>query len=264
MSGRPFLRLREILAAMMAGVRLNTVRLEARAGRPLLCKRRRWYAPLVIPFGNFVSQRRSVPVRVLNAAQWIARERICAVHCRGSDLEINPAGELCQSVAAGEPLHLLLGNTELDWGRALDAVAAAARALRAFHRLTLAGEGAPASHGDATVRNVAVDPHDMLATWFDFDLSHDPCSPPHARHADDLRALIFSALPHLPAEQIAPMAKSAVAAYAESDVLAELSRQLDSGRLNRDFYHLAQTLAPAPARAACREAVLQAILRQEE
>lgn len=249
-----------LAAQAIALTRLNTVSSESdAAGRVTICKRRRRYAAWLLVPANQVIRRRCAPVHVLGEAGWIERE-LSIAQCGAAQAQVVLRGRtLCFAAAPGLPLHRLLDRADLDDERKLEAMFLAAGALRAFHAHTLPGEPARASHGDATVRNVAVDLHARRAVWFDFDLAHALQAEAAVRQADDLRALVFTSLPHLRAELTPALARGVVEHYADAKVLLALKRQLESPWLRFDLYHLAQTLAPPARREACRQALVRAI-----
>lgn len=251
----------EWLARRMAATHLNRVWFILEAGRPYVLKRRRWFSPLLIFFGNGVSRVRRVPVIVLQNRAWRAWEARVNPLVNGFDAVCDGRRRLRVERAAGEPLQQILAAPRHGLEQKAEAIAAAARAMRALHAAHLPAGGQALSHGDATVRNVAYDFASGRAQWFDFDLAHDLRTSAALRHADDLRALIFSAAPLLAAAELPPIAEALLEAYGASPALAALERLVADPRLDTDLYHRAQTLAGASQRRACRAALLHALRR---
>ena len=109
----------------------------------------------------------------------------------------------------GESLNCVLSRTDVSLKRKLNCIALALCALLLLHKRPAVwpdGQTRRLSHGDATAENVYVDDLQQCACWFDFDMRHRPDIPEVQRHADDLRALIFSSAVHLAADQYAQLA----------------------------------------------------------
>lgn len=247
---------RELFAWIMAQVRLNT----AIAVGGAVLKRRKWYAPMIILPGNLISRMRPASVCVLPDKDWFAWEK--RIHAALNRIDVTARNAWLRIPAApGEALQDILKSD-----RALHekqrAMAAAGRALRAMHALALS-DGVLLSHGDATIRNVVYDPERDRARWIDFDLRHNLRVAARMRHADDLRALLYSACPHAADEDYAALFRAAIEAYGDREVLSELGRRIAHRSLDRDLYHLAQTLAPRPRRDACRDAIAALLGRMD-
>ena len=60
---------------------------------------------------------------------------------------------------------------------------------------------------DATAENHCVDDLRQSASWFDFGTRHRADIPEIHRHADDLRALVFSSAVHMAADQYDQLAQ---------------------------------------------------------
>src|SRR5690349_16581331 len=83
------------------------------------------------------------------------------------------------------------------------ALCLASTALRELHgqSMDVAGSDWQLSHGDATCHNVLIDNEHHVAHWIDFDIRHRLGLPKLERHADDLRALIFSSCSMVPSPE---------------------------------------------------------------
>lgn len=142
----------------------------------------------------------------------------------------------------GAKLGAILSSTADDKIK-LQALRAAVEALRRSHATIVTWPDAaerPFSHADTHAGNVFYDPASQRATWFDFELIHDPSMPAETRHADDLRALSFSAAAKAPDSLWPAMAETVVNAIGSVQVLSELhdlSRRICA---NPTMAHVAQ------------------------
>ncbi len=240
-----------IVAIWLSRLRLNDVRSKG----TFIEKRRRRAAELLLAPGNLLTQKRSVPLRVLSESAWHRRE-LEVGPALGRRVSLEPGGWLRMERAEGAIVAEALRRSPRE-DLSLEMIRAAALALRELHRLDFDGE--PLSHGDATVRNVTVAESRRRATWFDFDAQHlDGRSTPAERRADDLRALIFSAAAHLRGPfDAAHLAENAIEAYGDAEALIALAALVSRDDLSHDLWHLAQCSGLSPAgHSACREAIL--------
>lgn len=251
------------LARLMAATHLNQVRFLNEGGQPIVAKRRRGYSPVVIFFGNWVSRMRRVPVIVMQNKAWHDWERRVNPAVNGFEAACDARGWLRVPLGEGRSLQEYLASSEYGLEQKLAALRVAARALRQLHETRLPGSGEWLSHGDATVRNVAYDAGRQRARWFDFDLRHDLRTEAALRHADDLRALIFSSLPWVEPTTIEQYAGAMLAGYGNGPALVRLRELVNAPLLDYGLYHLAQTLACAERRCACRAALLRGLDRME-
>jgi hypothetical protein len=230
------------VAASIRAVHINRVRFQNVGGRTFVLKERHLFSWVLIIPGNFVFRWRQVPVQVLDTNQWKAWERAVV------PLEHPPQEPNSRSLAIPEidgiPLCQLLGDGNILAEQKLELVSLAARSLRKFHQREI---DAPAhgsirlSHGDATVRNVMISREMQTATWFDFDLRHDLRVKPNDRHADDLRALLFSAAHYFPDENLMTLVRVIKETYDQANVWEKLAQQAHGQWLNLDLFHLAHT-----------------------
>lgn len=214
-------------------------------GREFVFKVRHKLSWLLIPPGNFVFRWRMVSVRVLTNRQWKAWERT-VVPFDLPDKEASP-GTLAMANVHGRPLAQLL-NEEQRKPQKLALVSEAVSALHQFHQQVREVPDFGAirlSHGDATTRNVMIDADARKATWFDFDLRHDLTISATMRHADDLRAILFSAAHYFPAQDLPDLVHVARQAYDEPKTWLELTRQVNSRWFSVDLFHLAHTRPPS-------------------
>jgi hypothetical protein len=214
---------------------------------------RSWYAPCLILLGNWYLRWLSTGVKILPTRVWLDWE--CRLHTELSGLIAQRAGRrrLLLPWIEGQPLAEILASRTQDPAHKDQAVRLAAAALIQAHQHHLLwpdGVSRPLSHGDATARNVLCDVAGGRAAWIDFETLHDPRRTAAWRHADDLRALVWSA-----AETVTPDAYEAICAavidcVSDAAVLGELAR-VAAGE-QPSVYHLAQgTLSPAQHRRLC-------------
>ncbi len=226
-----------MLAARIQAVKINRVWFD----QDKVYKCRRWWGCVLILLGNPVLACRQVPVRVLFNGQWIRWEREVK-HVLNSEA-IESGHVLACNQLRGVPLaNWLAESTETKDAR-LEVLGIAVNALREFHCLTIEEGRAgavPLSHGDATLNNVLYDQESRSAQWIDFDLRHWLSVPAPQRHADDLRALLFSASCHFSDAEIPELLSVVRQQYDCQVVWNCLIDQLSSRWFRFDVFHRAQ------------------------
>lgn len=248
--------LRRGLGLALGGIVLNDVRLVDRGGDPRALKRRRWYAPLLILGGRLYIRLSGVRIRVVPEREWLAREIRFYRDLYGETAEVRD--RWLDVPRRGEALALYLRRPELTPADIRRAVASASGELHRLHRLVVRDGSATRSfsHGDAGARNVAYDAASGRSHWFDFEMAHPPGGNRAWRQADDLRALLFSALALVPVSHRAGTAAALSAAYPDEEVRAALRERLAPGRLEADTYHLAQVRLGADEHESIRRLIL--------
>lgn len=225
-------------AKILAGVKLNRVTRVVEDGRAYYLKRRCWYAPaLIAGAGALLAPHFSV----LPERAWLAWEPGIYRLVYGCDVPLASAGQLRLPELPGAVLAEVLRAANSPLEAKLRALAAAVAALRSLHGLWVRFPGGGAgrfSHADATAHNVIYDPSYGAARWFDFETIHDQRRPQAWRHADDLRALAYSAAACLHEHELAAAARSIVSTYADRSVLLALRGMI--GRSRHDMFRLAQ------------------------
>lgn len=235
----------EQFGAWLGGIRLHEVEPRlALGGSPTIAKRRRRFVPPLIGLGNLALRLMGSGIRVLPDPEWHARERALHLALHAIELEAGPEGWLILPRWPGVVLADLARDRREPAPSRLLGLAAAVRALRALHRVDLRGLGrgapGPLSHGDATARNVLFDFESGIARWFDFDTAHDPNQPSTWRHADDLRALIYSAAESFVDLPVTALLRTVRDAYPDPAPWGDLRDRLSRGTLHRSLLHLAQ------------------------
>jgi hypothetical protein len=232
------------------------------SARRFVLKRRRWYAPAVIFAGNTYIRILGLHIRVLQNREWLRREADLYRRLYAEQVAVRPGGWM-EVPCIGGDLAVYLANPAHSSASKMEALRCATRELLRIHAITVeeGGTSRTFSHGDAGVRNVAYAPNEGRAHWFDFEVVHASECSDEWRQADDLRALLFSALACLP-ESLARNAIDVVLrAYPKEPVLKALLERIASGILDVDTYHLAQ-LQIAPALHARLVALLSRRLTQ--
>lgn len=224
------------LAARVEAVDINRVWIQQNK----VCKTRRWWGWVLILIGNPVLACRQVPVRVLFATQWIRWEREVKRAVNGEAISLGSV--LVCNRLPGVPLANWMTDSGETKDVRLEVLKIAMTSLQEFHRVELDNGSAdriPLSHGDATLNNVLYDAENRSVQWIDFDLRHWLNVPAPQRHADDLRAFLFSAVRHLPVAEIPEFLTAMQQQYDAPSVWSCLRSQLSSCWFRFDVFHRA-------------------------
>ena len=190
----------------------STVRMRAHEnGEPVVRKRRRVYAPLLIWMNELLAAILKPGVRVLPQREWEERERRINLSLRGASIEVDADGMLVLPRLTGQTLAGLLEDPGSKPPVRRRAIERAVVALADFHRLGF-------THGDAMAENVLVDLEADVAHWFDFETRHEENRPLAWRRADDVRALLVTCLVRTAPGQRADTFELILTAYADEDV----------------------------------------------
>jgi len=226
-----------LLAARAEAADINRVWVEE--GNVHKC--RRWWGWVLILIGNPVLACRQVPVGVLFNSQWLRWEREVKRAVNGET--VSPGRVLICNQLSGVPLADWLAEFGATKEARLEVLKKAVNGLREFHRVQVdndRGDSIPLSHGDATLNNVLYDVENDSLQWIDFDLRHWLNVPAPQRHADDLRAFLFSAVRHLPDDEIPEFLSAMQQQYDAPPVWSCLRAQLSSRWFRLDVFHQAQ------------------------
>ena len=235
------------IAGLIRCVKVNRVTFQTIDDQEFVCKTRHPLSPLLIFPGNIVLRWRKVPVRVLFTRQWIEWERKLAPINFNND-QSSPRTLMLARIP-GTPLVDVLASSNVSTDQKLEVMSISVNSLRGFHERcceTNEHGSIQLSHGDATVRNLMIDLESTSTNWFDFDLRHDLQLPANARHADDLRALLFSAAHFFDIEDLSKLVDVAHSAYGHHHVWDELAAQVTSRWFGLDLFHLAHIRPPSP------------------
>ncbi|MBS0204608.1 MAG: hypothetical protein JSS49_17020 [Planctomycetes bacterium] len=248
---------RLVLARHLASIRLHHSHLDLSVGRTIRIKRRTRWSAILIPLGNAWLRLQGTLSTALPLPEWLLWETAVG---RALGRTVGIEGDQRGIQVADHPgicLAVLL-QSNIDLPMKLAAIQAAATALRRLHQACIDGCGLinwPLSHGDATSRNVIIDPATGTATWIDFDMRHLPTLATTTRRADDLRALLWSSLADLAESAFADGIAAGFDGYADAAIESEV-RDLTLATVCPTTFELAQ--APFSANAFV---VLQALLR---
>ena len=245
-----FARLFSPVAWCISKVRINRTALVEIEGEQFVLKKRSFVSPVLIAIGNRVLSLRRVPVEVLHYKEWLQWERQIQAASASAGSKESSEGLLMHKLP-GRALPELIGSETMNDDRAIEMLSLALNALYQMHQLSLeAGIGVNArscffSHGDASISNVLFDVKSNQACWFDFDLRHNLRQPAQLRHADDLRAFLYTATQCLKsrggsAELIQQFQDAMRSAYPAEQVWKSLNEITSSRWFAIDLFHRAQ------------------------
>jgi hypothetical protein len=227
---------------LIANPRLNMVSAYHTPTATIYRKRRYWYAAALIGIARLQPAR----FRVLGTAAWQVWEPAVYQQLYQQTVTVTNDGALLVPAMPGQTVAAMLAQP-IDPEHALAAVAAAIRALAQLHQYSIVlsdGRCARLSHGDATIANVTYDAASDTAFWFDFETVHNPAWPHPWCCADDLRALLCSAIARLGSEHIVAVTKLIGREYPDRQIQQLLREVLLQLRQQPDAWHLAQTQLP--------------------
>lgn len=237
---RPLYALVRLGGKILAKASLSHIRKSVQRGQSFHMKSRRWYTPFLIFGANTFL---NLDYYVLPKKEWLVWEPAIYRLAHGWEVQAGETGQLKLPDIPGVVLANLLKAANYDAKTKREALASAIGALRELHQIWVRfpdGVEGYFSHGDATVQNVIYDTPNRAAYWFDFETVHDSHRPPEWRHADDLRALTYSAVACLPEQELAEVAKLAVTAYVDPSVLRVFRRTIERLQQRTSMFHLAQ------------------------
>jgi hypothetical protein len=242
-------RFANFLAWGIGFVSVNHIHIDSERSHSIIKMRSMWNR-IPVTIGSFVFRFRDPAIRVLPTREWIEWESAIQ-SAMGQKSERIKSGIRSEKLP-GEPLAKLLKQTEYSEQQKRDWVVLACRELANLHQIRLDPGNVHLSHADASVSNVMIVRADgqssevgqvragKSATWFDFDLRHDLTAASIDRQADDLRALIFTALVCCRWNDVQSLIDGLKLAYANSEVWAALKQVLANRKLDCDVFHLAQ------------------------
>lgn len=234
-----------------AGVRLlrrvKTCRTERvlQDGTDFYSRRRVWWMDWLLPLSNWALRGTRPKVLMLPTGPWQRRE--VQMHGRLNRVAVlmRPRGMLVPAFA-GQSLDGWLKSGRVSREDKLRALRLGMVALWTAHQQgvpTPHGVDRPFTHGDATCGNVVVALEEARAAWIDFETMHEEADCLSVRRADDLRALLLSALELLEPGSFPAVWRLVRDSYPDPEVMAALAAAL---RLrSRPMYHWAQALPHA-------------------
>lgn len=180
--------------AFCYGRKFASVRRVSEPGGVFFEKRRYRRTALLVAVANPILESTGASVVALPEAEWLHWECRIARHVHQGRPEVR-GRTLRLPRLPGIRLADYLADTP-DTAVRLETFMTVARELVRLHALDVQfpdGQTRHFSHGDAHAKNVLFDAGSGIATWFDFEAMHIPTLAVEDRHADDWRALVFSA-----------------------------------------------------------------------
>jgi serine/threonine protein kinase len=221
------------LGRLLRAGRYSKARIVYENGEPLVRKRRRFYAPLLVWLGGPLVRLLDTGVHILPQRDWEAREREVYLRLYDASIRVDGDGALVLPRLAGETLATLLENSTLEESARKAAIESAAVALADFHATGF-------THGDAMAENVLVDLESGVARWFDFETVHDSGRPMAWRRADDVRALLSTCLLRTAPAKLAETLDLILDVYADDAVTRLLAPSFTSVFRRPLTFHLGQ------------------------
>jgi serine/threonine protein kinase len=230
---RSYFRLCLALGSLLRSARYSKSRTVSQGGEGQVRKQRSFYAPLLIRLGDPVVRILDTGVQVLPQREWEARERLIYGSLYGRSIQVDGDGVLVLPCLRGDTLATLLEVPQLEESKRQRAIALAVVALARFHH-------AGFTHGDAMAENVMIDLEAGVAHWFDFETVHVSSRPTVWRRADDVRALLASALLRTDPGKLAETLQLILDVYADEEVTRILATSFTSAFRRPLTFHLGQ------------------------
>ena len=258
---------RRLIGRILASGRLHRIQYSNVDGAEIVLKSRRFGSGVAIVVGNLYLHLQRGNVEVLTGREWLRWELAvesatnCDIVIRSHSSPHENFRGLISRVSPGLPLRNILIDSTRSFDEKFAAIRWAMAALHQLHRHQADwGNGIQQSisHGDATVNNVIVNSKTQSARWIDFDTRHLPRLPEPDRHADDLRALIFSAAANLPRSCFPHLAAEFVASSPTS-VVHQFRQRLTTDWYRPNTFQLAQAPLSWKDSADLSQALLQAL-----
>lgn len=207
------------------GIRINSITIETRGGRPVYVKRRRATAKPVAVIANLFFRLAGNMISVwVNTEKWQRWEIDCFHLLNGDHFRAfaEAGGTVCADKLPGNNLKEILERGALTE----HIMEIAARELRRVHELWCERLRGTWSHGDLQMSNIVYDEATDRARLVDFEIIHNPSLPTAARRADDILILLQDMMGRVPASQWIPLATAFIDAYGRREVTVELLKNL--------------------------------------
>lgn len=233
------------IATWLASIELHHVRQQQVDDRKFIIKRRTLWARLLIPSGNLFLRLSGSRVTALPVKEWHRWEQVMRNSPADDFLKTNfseslDPESLVSLLHPGRTLDAILRDENSTTDQMRHAISLAFDQLLLLHARKGSWRGIvrseaqsapeevmqPLSHGDATVENVCVDLENESAAWFDFDMRHRTQLSAAERHADDVRAFLFSAAAVSPRERIQQMVEQCLEKIESDELRCALLAQL--------------------------------------
>jgi hypothetical protein len=219
-------------------------------GQVFYWRRRAWWIGWLVPLMNRALRGTRPKVLLLETGSWQRREVQGHRRLNGVDVPMRAHGVLVPAFP-GQSLDGWLSSPSLSREDKLRALGLALAALRTAHQQmvpTPLGVDHPFTHGDATCGNVVVALEEARAAWIDFETMHEETGSLILKQADDLRALIMSALELLEPGAFPAVWRLVREAYPDPEVRATLADALKLR--SRPIYHWAQGIPRAASKTS--------------
>jgi hypothetical protein len=208
--------------SLLARVPFSTATPIEVAGRHYLKRRRRTYAPVLVPLANWYAARIGSRMRMLAGHAWLRYERLLYGLLLGRDAPPCGTRALLLPRLPGRSLLDLLRRDPGVSGQGRLGLKLAATELARIHACwtphPLGGGLQQFSHADATIRNVLVDGERQEAAWIDFETTHSHSLPAQIRHADDLLTLLGSAAAVIEPAELPGLCETLLSSYGSTPV----------------------------------------------
>jgi hypothetical protein len=257
---------RRQVARLLAKIELHRLEVFDSPEGEMIRKSRR-SSHLAIAVGNFYLRMQGAGVEVLTADKWLQWELAVwtaiknNITCPAEDVSHRafPSirfNSLVMPRLSGEPLGHILADEAVLMERKLQCLGWALQTLADLHAQSADWGGDLVqliSHGDATVENVIIDQSNQRGHWIDFDTRHRANLDAIDRHADDVRALIFSAATHLSQSYYPHLSAQLHNSYRHRDVIDSFRSGLIADWHRPNSFQLAQApLSFSDAQALCQ------------
>jgi hypothetical protein len=233
-----------LVARYVYSVKLCDVQRVRREGQEFYRKQRLPRSTLLVASSNWWLRHNGGTLYGLSETEWLDWECRLAPEAQGRPVKVQ-GNVLWTPGFSGVSLRTWL-SSRIEPVAKQHAFMAAIRELRRLHSLDTSfpdGTTRLWSHGDSHAGNVFFDAVHHGVTWFDFEAIHAAHLSASWRHADDVRALIFSSAAYLPLQRVEDLALWAVAALnkpTDRAVLQELSLMVRQMQKRPTLFQLAQ------------------------
>ena len=199
------------LGKLLRSSTYSAVRVVDHGDGPIVQKRRRFYAPLLVALSDPLIAVLNTGVRVLHQRDWEERERALYRDVYGLSIDVDADGTLILPHLRGQTLAATLEDAALGDTARASAIKVAVTALAAFHAKGF-------THGDAMAENVMVDREAGVARWFDFETAHEESRSMAWRRTDDVRALLATCLLRIRRGSLAETLELILDTYADDEI----------------------------------------------
>lgn len=228
---------------LLSRVRLNVLEKREGINNTHYLKKRRWYAALIIIASNVYLKISSTYVYFLSRRKWLHWEHRIYKEILGKECQINDHRTLVLPKLEGATLSDLLKSKNECEVRKIEAVGWAISAIETMHKCQINwadGEKRRFSHGDAKVDNIICDLVSKTCYILDYESIHDGKMSSEWRHADDLRAIIYSAAEYIEPNSLNQLCRTSIRNYNDRAVLAQLKKYIEMLKHCPNVYHFTQ------------------------